>query len=227
MIWPVQPSLSLSIWAPSPQESQDPDHRGRYIESDRWRHICANGHSWSDCTIFLFWNVVVLARLWPPVQSDQLSPVGANMTSATSLSLSIYNLLLYDPDSLLTCGPKSRHFQSKIWSNISPLDSNFSTINPHILIRELVLFMIPCTYVQYRCRYNTNSWTIILACILVSYIRAICLYTRWISTMYPQSTLYTVLYIDKPGLLVNLSAIRDLLTIASRALGSHIWSYTI
>ena len=31
-----------------------------------------------------------------PVQSDQLSPIGADMTSATSLSLSIYNLLLYE-----------------------------------------------------------------------------------------------------------------------------------
>ena len=29
------------------------------------------------------------------MQSDQLSPIGADMTSATSLSLSIYNLLLY------------------------------------------------------------------------------------------------------------------------------------
>ena len=31
----------------------------------------------------------------PPVQSDQLSPIGADRMSATSLSLSIYNLLLY------------------------------------------------------------------------------------------------------------------------------------
>jgi len=29
------------------------------------------------------------------VQSNQLSPIGADMTSATSVSLSIYNLLLY------------------------------------------------------------------------------------------------------------------------------------
>ena len=35
--------------------------------------------------------VVVLA----PVQSDQLCSIGTDMTSATSLSLSIYNLLLY------------------------------------------------------------------------------------------------------------------------------------
>ena len=34
----------------------------------------------------------------PPVQSDQLCSIGADMTSATSLSLSIYNLLLYDAD---------------------------------------------------------------------------------------------------------------------------------
>ena len=34
--------------------------------------------------------MVVLARLKPPVQSDQLSPIGADMTSSTSLSLSIY-----------------------------------------------------------------------------------------------------------------------------------------
>ena len=33
------------------------------------------------------------------MQSDQLSPIGADMTSATSLSLSIYNLLLYGADS--------------------------------------------------------------------------------------------------------------------------------
>ena len=31
----------------------------------------------------------------PPVQSDQLCFIGADMTSATSLSLSTYNLLLY------------------------------------------------------------------------------------------------------------------------------------
>jgi len=31
----------------------------------------------------------------PPVQSDQLSPIGADKTSATSLSHSTYNLLLY------------------------------------------------------------------------------------------------------------------------------------
>ena len=30
-----------------------------------------------------------------PVQSDQLCSIGADMMSATSLSLSIYNLLLY------------------------------------------------------------------------------------------------------------------------------------
>ena len=35
---------------------------------------------------------------WLAVQSDQLCSIGADMTSATSLSLSIYNLLLYDPD---------------------------------------------------------------------------------------------------------------------------------
>ena len=29
------------------------------------------------------------------MQSDQLSPIGADMTSASSLSLSIYNILLY------------------------------------------------------------------------------------------------------------------------------------
>ena len=39
--------------------------------------------------------MVVLARLWPPVQSDQLNPIGADLSTATSLSLSIYNLLLY------------------------------------------------------------------------------------------------------------------------------------
>jgi len=49
----------------------------------------------TSATIFLSWNVVVLARLEPPVQSDQLSPIGADMTSATSLSLSIFHLLLY------------------------------------------------------------------------------------------------------------------------------------
>ena len=30
------------------------------------------------------------------MQSDQLSPIGADMTSTTSLSFSIYNLLLYE-----------------------------------------------------------------------------------------------------------------------------------
>ena len=30
------------------------------------------------------------------MRSNQLSPIGADMTSASSLSLSIYNLLLYD-----------------------------------------------------------------------------------------------------------------------------------
>ena len=32
---------------------------------------------------------------WLTVQSDQLCSIGSDMTSATSLSLSIYNLLLY------------------------------------------------------------------------------------------------------------------------------------
>ena len=35
------------------------------------------------------------------MQSDQLSPIGADMTSASSLSLSMYNLLLYDPNPYL------------------------------------------------------------------------------------------------------------------------------
>ena len=38
---------------------------------------------------WLYW------RNTPPLLSDQLSPIVAVMTSATSLSLSIYNLLLY------------------------------------------------------------------------------------------------------------------------------------
>ena len=41
--------------------------------------------------------MVVLARLWPPVQSDQLIATGADSSPATSLSLSIYNLLLDGP----------------------------------------------------------------------------------------------------------------------------------
>jgi len=45
----------------------------------------------ASTTIFLwlYW------RDTPPVQSDQLCSIGADMMSATSLSLSIYNLLLY------------------------------------------------------------------------------------------------------------------------------------
>ena len=45
----------------------------------------------ASTTIFtwLYW------RNTPPVQSDQLCSIGAAMTSATSLSVSIYNLLLY------------------------------------------------------------------------------------------------------------------------------------
>ena len=39
--------------------------------------------------------MVVLADYCRPMQSDQPSPIGADMTSATSLSHSIYNLLLY------------------------------------------------------------------------------------------------------------------------------------
>ena len=39
--------------------------------------------------------MVVLVRP-PPLEYDQLSPIGADMTSATSLPLSIYNLLLYE-----------------------------------------------------------------------------------------------------------------------------------
>ena len=57
-------------------------------DQNAWAGGCAS------TTIFLSLNVIVLARLEPPVQSDQLSPFGADMTSATSLSLSIYNLLL-------------------------------------------------------------------------------------------------------------------------------------
>jgi len=41
--------------------------------------------------LWLYW------RDTPPVQYDQLCSIGADMTSATSLSLSICNLLLYDP----------------------------------------------------------------------------------------------------------------------------------
>ena len=39
--------------------------------------------------------MVVLGRS-PPVQSDQLFSIGADSSPATSLSLSKYNLLLYD-----------------------------------------------------------------------------------------------------------------------------------
>ena len=59
--------------------------------------------------------MVVLARLSLPVQSDQLSPIGADMTSATSLSLSIYILLLY--------GGKDRKYI--VW----PLDGSEGEVN--------------------------------------------------------------------------------------------------
>ncbi len=39
--------------------------------------------------------MVVVARPPPSVQSDQLIATGADSSPATSLSLSIYNLLLY------------------------------------------------------------------------------------------------------------------------------------
>ena len=40
------------------------------------------------------------------MQSDQLSPIGADMTSAASLSLSIYNLLLYYSPVSVLCTQK-------------------------------------------------------------------------------------------------------------------------
>jgi len=44
------------------------------------------------------------------VQSDQLCYIGADMTSATSLSLSVYNLLLYGKQ----CGRKLSFIQNII-----------------------------------------------------------------------------------------------------------------
>ena len=53
--------------------------------------------------IWLYW------RDTPPVQSsDQLCSIGADMTSATSLSLSIYNLLLYGLGALTEPSPRVR-----------------------------------------------------------------------------------------------------------------------
>jgi len=51
----------------------------------------------ASTTIFmwLYWRDTSPLARHPPVQSDQLFYIGADMTSATSLSLSIYNLLLY------------------------------------------------------------------------------------------------------------------------------------
>ena len=45
----------------------------------------------ASTTIFLWWYWLDT----PPIQSDQLCSIGADMMSTTSLSLSIYNLLLY------------------------------------------------------------------------------------------------------------------------------------
>ena len=83
----------------------------RKVENDRWRHICSNEHSWPDCkgrccastTIFLwlYWQDTLLE------QSEQLCSIGADMTSATSLSLSIYNLLLYGSNPLLLLAPNT------------------------------------------------------------------------------------------------------------------------
>ena len=40
-------------------------------------------------------NIYFKGRNTSPMQSDQLCPIGTDLTSATSLSLSIYNLLLH------------------------------------------------------------------------------------------------------------------------------------
>jgi len=49
----------------------------------------AGGRASTTIFLWLYWCDT------PPVQSDQLSSFGADMTSATSLSLSMCNLLLY------------------------------------------------------------------------------------------------------------------------------------
>ena len=50
---------------------------------------CRTSRTSTSIFLWLYW------RDTPPVQSDQLCSIGADMTSATSLSLSIYKLLLY------------------------------------------------------------------------------------------------------------------------------------
>ena len=76
-----------------------PIEEGRERQGGCWRHICANRtqlirlYRWGVTTgKWLYWR----SGATPPhLQSGQLCSIGADMTSATSLSFSIYNLLLY------------------------------------------------------------------------------------------------------------------------------------
>ena len=80
---------------------------GAAIEAGREQQVTSYLHQWTQLIrlhgrrgvapvqpyscpeMWLYW------RTTPPKQSDQLCYIGADMTSATSLSLSTYNLLLY------------------------------------------------------------------------------------------------------------------------------------
>ena len=85
----------------------------RYIiESDREvadiisapiRLSCTARGGYSLASTTTFWDIWFYWRDPPPVQSDQLCSIGADMMSATSLSLSIYNLLLYEHGRYSTC----------------------------------------------------------------------------------------------------------------------------
>ena len=112
----------------------------RKEETDRWRHICANEHSWPD------WKRRGVAPVQPfscgqlcsavqPFSSDQLCSIGADMTSATSLSLSIYNLLLYASNSFVRLVPD--------------MSSLFSPL-------QTVLYVL-CTY-TWAPFYSVESW---------------------------------------------------------------------
>ena len=92
--------------------------------------------------------MVVLARLWPPVQSDQLFSIGADSSPATFLLLSIYYLLLYVGTPWAQVFPhKVLHCESKSTETHQPTTPQNSVVHRRMPPKINILFQI-CSFLK-------------------------------------------------------------------------------
>ena len=86
--------------------------------------------------MWLYWRDTL------PVQSNQLCSIGADMTSAKSLSLSIYNLLLYDADRLGKILSELKIYINLVVHICSYFICN-STVDPSLIFSHGIFLTVP------------------------------------------------------------------------------------